>query len=540
MAFVAIRSAIRSRTSLAVTKASHDWVSLLILLLPSIYILLTVPPLWRDSDGFNEIASTFAPKGIIHWLPGYCLCGRLIAILFGIAGNLLQGRGMPPLSISITPLNDLGVYALIVFQHLFLVCSLYYFVRKATDRPMARVLCAAFFALTPWMYVYANCIGSEAFSNPLIVFVAAVGWNCLEAPELGTRNLLPYLALLVAASLTRQINGLLVGLLPIAVLPVAVGELLKVRKREPVGGLSRLHHARRLLIFAGIGVIAVGLSIFAQIVLCWVCRVPFRSTLGQTFEWRLAYWRDLPAVDRSMITQKIDAKIADPVVTDALEGLNQSLSQGNEWKNMFLFYRIDENLTQSGLKDMQLRTWQIDLKLNRIALAVLCSMEPHYLSAVWSDFMQAPLFSQSDLAYSPFILTDWLGTQLGYPRYGRLRGLASFRHEPGYYDALWKRTSYLHVLGGVPMVWMACAAVALGVVGVTLAPATDLVRLGTSYSAAMVLLALLMVMGSCLTTFSAARFNLPVYSLFQMAMIFGGLTATAGLTERLETLRKSR
>jgi hypothetical protein len=48
------------------------------------------------------------------------------------------------------------------------------------------------------------------------------------------------------------------------------------------------------------------------------------------------------------------------------------------------------------------------------------------------------------------------------------------------------------------------------------------------------------VLGSCLTTFSAARFNLPVYSLFQMAMIFGGLTATAGLTERLETLRKSR
>jgi len=539
MDFVAIRSAIRSRTSLAVTKASHDWVSLLILLLPSIYILLTVPPLWRDSDGFNEIASTFAPKGIIHWLPGYCLCGRLIAILFGIAGNLLQGRGMPPLSISITPLNDLGVYALIVFQHLFLVCSLYYFVRKATDRPMARVLCASFFALTPWMYVYANCIGSEAFSNPLIVFVAAVGWNCLEAPELGTRNLLPYLALLVAASLTRQINGLLVGLLPIAVLPVAVGELLKVRKREPVGWLSRLHHARRLLIFAGIGVIAVGLSIFAQIVLCWVCRVPFRSTLGQTFEWRLAYWRDLPAVDRSMITQKIDAKIADPVVTDALEGLNQSLSQGNEWKNMFLFYRIDENLTQSGLKDMQLRTWQIDLKLNRIALAVLCSMEPHYLSAVWSDFMQAPLFSQSDLAYSPFILTDWLGTQLGYPRYGRLRGLASFQHEPGYYDALWKRTSYLHLLGGVPMVWMAYAAVALGLVGVTLVPARKLVRLRTSYAVAMVALGLLMVFGSCLTTFSAARFNLPVYSLFQMAMIFGGLTATAGLTERLETLRKS-
>ena len=540
MDFAAVRSAIQFRSGFAPTKGGREWVPLLILFLPSVYILLTVPPLWRDSDGFNEIASTFAPKGIIHWLPGYCLCGRLIVILFGIAGNLMQGRGLPPLSISITPLNDLGVYALIVFQHLFLVCSLYYFVRNATDRPIARVLCATFFALTPWMYVYANCIGSEAFSNPLIVLGAAVGWNCFKAPELGTRNLLPYLALLVVASLTRQINGILVGLLPLALLPGAVGELLKLGRRGAVRGMSRLRQSRRLLVFAGIAVIAVGLSIFAQIVLCWVCRVPFRSTLGQTFEWRLAYWRDLPEADRSLIFGKVDGKVADPVVTDALEGLNRSLSQGEEWKNMFLFYRIDETLVRSGLKDMQLRTWQIDLRLNRIAFAVLCSMEPHYLGAVWSDFMQASLFSQSDLAYSPFILTDWLQTQLVYPRYGRLRGLASFQHEPGYYDVLWKRTSYLHFLGGLPMVWMACAAITLDLVGLTLAPARELAALRTSYSAAMVVLALLMVLGSCLTTFSAARFNLPTYSLFQMAMMFGGLTVTAALTERLETLRKSR
>src|SRR3984893_3614788 len=74
-----------------------DWALLLILSLPSIYLLLTVPPLWRDSDGFNQIASTFAPKGIIHWLPGYCLCGRLVVIVAGIAGNLLQGHGFFPI-----------------------------------------------------------------------------------------------------------------------------------------------------------------------------------------------------------------------------------------------------------------------------------------------------------------------------------------------------------------------------------------------------------------------------------------------------------
>jgi hypothetical protein len=390
------------------------------------------------------------------------------------------------------------------------------------------------------MYVYANCIGSEAFSNPLIVFVAALGWSCLAARELGSRNLLPYLALLVAALLTRQINGLLVGLLPLALLPGAVRELLKVQRRGSVNELPRFYHGRRLLIFAGIAVIAVGLAIFAQVVLCWVCRVPFRSTLGQTFEWRLAYWRDLPEADRSLIIGKIDAKIADPVVTDALNGLNQSLSQGDEWKNMFLFYRIDQILTRSGLNDMQLRTWQIDLKLNRIAITVLSSMDPHYLRAVWSDFIRAPLFSQCDLAYSPFILTDWLQTQLPLPCYGRLRGLASFQHEPGYYEALWKRTPYLHLLDGVPMVWMACAAAALALFGLALAPVERLARLRTSYVAAMITLGLLMALGSCLTAFSDPRFNLPVCSLFQMAMIFGGLNAAAGLTERLETLRKFR
>jgi hypothetical protein len=167
-------------------------------------------------------------------------------------------------------------------------------------------------------------------------------------------------------------------------------------------------------------------------------------------------------------------------------------------------------------------------------------MEPHYLHAVWSDFTRAPFFSQSDLAYSPFTLTDSLQTQLAYPRYGRLRGLTSFQHEAGYHDTLWRRTSYFHFLAGVPMVWMACAAVALSLAGLTLDRENASGELRASYSLAMVVLGLLMAFGSCLTTFSAARLYLPTYSLFQIAIIFGGSALTGGAIERLETLRKSR
>ena len=54
--------AIQCGASTAYRRDRGRWIILLILSLPSIYILLTLPPLWRDSDGFNEVASTFAPK----------------------------------------------------------------------------------------------------------------------------------------------------------------------------------------------------------------------------------------------------------------------------------------------------------------------------------------------------------------------------------------------------------------------------------------------------------------------------------------------
>jgi len=208
------------------TVREHDrrqWILLLILSLPSLFVLLTLPPLWRDSDGFNEVASTFAPKGIIHWLPGYCLGARLILLGAGIVGSLLAGHGVPYLSISITPLNNVGIYTLILVQHLFLVFALFYGVNAISSRFLLRAIFSGFLAVTPWVYVYANCIGSEALSNPLVYLVSACGWKCLGANELGRGRLLLYFVLLVSAALTRQINALLAGLLPLALLPLTIG-----------------------------------------------------------------------------------------------------------------------------------------------------------------------------------------------------------------------------------------------------------------------------------------------------------------------------
>ena len=538
-------SAIQSGVSTVRAPDRRQWILLLILSLPSIYVLLTLPPLWRDSDGFNEVASTFAPKGIIHWLPGYCLGARLILLGAGIVGSLLGGHGIPYLSISITPLNNVGIYTLIVVQHLFLVFSLLYGVNTFCSHFLLRAVFSAFLALTPWIYIYANCIGSEAFSNPLVYLILAYGWKCLRANEFSRERVLLYFVLLVGAALTRQINALFAALLPLALLPPTMGELIQSGARSYCSDRqSRFYSGRRVLIFIVIGLCAIGTSVVVQQGMCWLFRVPFRSTFGETFEWRLSYLNGLSEEERTKIIDQISTRLGDPVTTEALEALNRSLNQGDNWTDMFLFYKIDGILVRSGFNDMQLRTWQVDLKLNRIATCVLLSAEPHFLRAVWSDFAKWPLFTQMDLAYPPFILTDWLQTQLPYPRYGRLRELASFQHEAGYYNDVWKRIPYFHIFAGIPMLVMGCLAVVFGGITLIARSRVPLAKEGISYAMSIIVLGLLFALGNCLSTFSGARFYLPVYSLFQMALMLAASMAfealrTEGLARKAEEPTRS-
>jgi hypothetical protein len=276
---------------------------------------------------------------------------------------------------------------------------------------------------------------------------------------------------------------------------------------------------RRLLIFVLVGLSAIGISVLVQQAMCWLFRVPFRSTFGETFEWRLSYLAGMKEEERTAILGQLATKVGDPVVTEALESLNQSLIRGDKWIDMFLFYKIDEILLRSGLNEMQHRTWQIDLKLNRIAAGVLLSGEPHFRKAVLTDFKRWPFFTQTDLAYPPFILTDWLQTQLPIARYGRLRGLASFQHQEGYYTAAWNKFPYGHLFGGISMLVTGGLTMLLGGWAFAGAQRDPLTKAGVSYAASLIAVGVLISFANCLSTFYGARFYLPVYTLFQMGLL---------------------
>jgi hypothetical protein len=518
---------------------------LLILSIPSVYIFLSLPPLWRDEDAFNEIVSPFAPMGIIHFLPGYCLGGRLIIFAGSIVAALLAGHGLPRLSISVAPLTDVGIGTLIVVQHLLLIFSLFYAVLTLSNRFSIRFLAALVFALTPWLYVFANCIGTEAFSNPLVYLIAACGWKCLRTTDLNRRRVVFLFGLLLAAALTRHINLLLAACSPIALLPLAGKELI-LRHATPnlAPRQCSFRYTHRFVVLVVVGLAAIGTSLLVQQTMCWFFRVPFRSTFGETFEYRLSYLEGLTEQERTVILRRISSNVGDPVVTEALESLDGSLSQGEGWIDVFLFYKINEILARSGFHETQLRNSLVHLKLNKIATNVLLSGDPKFLEVVWTCFVVSPFFTQTDMAAAPFGLSDWLLERLSDPKYDRLRGLASFQHHDGYYNAAWHRIPYVHLFDRIPMLEMACVTIAFAIVyagsafiGFFRDPVSEA---GVSYAVGMIVVALLISFATCLSTYFQARLYLPLYSLFQMGMLLVISLAANALLERVAICKKPR
>jgi hypothetical protein len=494
-----------------------DWIWITILVLPSLYVLLTLPPLWRDTDGFNEIASTFAPKGIIHWLPFYCFFGRLVMIAGGIIGNLLTGHGMPYLSIGTPELSDIGIYSLLIIQHLFLIYSLAFVIRTFTNRLLLRILFAGFFAVTPWIYLFAQCIGTEAFSNPLVCLIAGYGWICARTLEPSPRHFVLLFLLLLAAALTRHINLLMVSLLPLALLAPAVFQAF-LRKTKPTSG-SRSW--RKLFVSSGMGILVALASVGVQQAMCWMFRVPYRSTFGVTFEWRLNYLNALGPAERNAILNKVSAKVNDLAVTEAIHDLEESMDRKEANRHEgFLYERIDNILARSDeRKNLQQHTFQIDSKLNRVAQAFLTPPDSALLNAVKNEVLRIPTLSQADLAVQPLALTDALQHELGAPRYARLLPLRSFQFPLGHYKKVFDTNAYFQLLKGVPMSVFALAALAGGILALANSPRSFIEVTGVCYAWSMVATGLLMAIGNCFSTSYGPRYFLPLYSFLQISLM---------------------
>jgi hypothetical protein len=498
----------------------RDLIWIAVLVLPSLYLLFTLPPLWRDTDGFNEIASTFAPKGIIHWLPGYCFVGRLLMIFAGAVGSLVSGHGLPYLSIGTPELSDIGIYSLLVVQHLFLIYSLFFVIRTVTNLFFLRLLFAFFFALTPWLYLFAQCIGTEAFSNPLVCLIAGYGWICVRSPDLQLRRLIQFFLLLLAAALTRHINLGLICLVPVAlVLPAILGTFFRSENFSQTQTSRDFRGWRKLVVYGCLGVGIAIASIAIQQAMCWLFRVPYRSTFGVTFEWRLDYLNALPADQRNTILNRVSAKVNDPVVTEAIRDLIQAMDRKEKRGYGFLYDRMDEILSRSSPTSLQRHTFEIDSKLNRVAQAFLTPPDRALLSTIKNEMLKVPFLTQADMAAQPLTLTDSLQREMAASRYARLRPLYSFQFSQGHYQQIFEHNAYFQLFKNVPLGVLALLSLAGGVLVLRISPRNFLNLIGVSYAWSMVATGFLLALGNCFSTSFGQRYYLPLYSLAQISVM---------------------
>ncbi|MGA8659763.1 MAG: hypothetical protein WB586_26890, partial [Chthoniobacterales bacterium] len=517
------------------------WMIVGVLATPSFFLLFACPPLWRDTDGFNQIASTFAPMGIIHWLPGYCFFGRLIMIVGGVAGSLLTGHGIPYLSIGTPTLNDAGIYSLITFQHAFLVASLWYLIEVLTDRFWLKLVFAGFLVFTPWLYLFAHCIGSEAFSNPLVILTIAAGWRCIKLPNPSRRNTGGFFLFLLLAALTRQINALLAVAVPLTLLITtgicrirAFAGTPNAKRRTPNTSSRWEFFARKCAVFLGLSLLALVGAIAVQVVMCWAFRVPYRTTFGRTFEWRLRYLASLSADDRTRLFNRFSSELKDPMLSSALFALNDSLVRDPDWKALFLFQNLDSQLEAAGETNQQVRAYQADLKLNRLARHFLLPPEANYVRATWTDVKKAPFVSQSDLSRSPFYTTTALQNELQAPRYTRLRSLATFQFDSSFFIHRWEQGPYFHALGWVPLIALAGAAILFTVARWVFVPRDGEILVGTVYVGTLIVTGGLFTFANCASTNFDARYLLPVYSCFQIALMLSVSMIVVGESQRHE------
>src|SRR5262249_52911454 len=131
--------------------------------------------------------------------------------------SVRAGLTLPDLRFFVHPvLTDSGVFLLLVLQHAALCFAGFYLITLATGIFWVRAVLAIAWATNPLLYTLAHCVGGETLSMILIILVGATGLRIIRYSR-NVPNKAWFLVglLLWGSALTRQINAILAGLLPL-------------------------------------------------------------------------------------------------------------------------------------------------------------------------------------------------------------------------------------------------------------------------------------------------------------------------------------
>jgi len=425
-------------------KFAATTVPFLFLTIPSLWLLISVPPLWRSVDAYNQ---TVRPPGLVTILlhgPLYCTLSR-VPLWFGY---LISGSGpAEPLGhfIKHSQLTDAGVYSLLVLQHAALWCGAVYLIYAIARTLLLRLFLAVLFASQPLFYAFAHCVGSEALSMIVILFLAAIGVRVmLRYPDIGVRDWIIFTVFLAAASLTRHINCVLAAVLPIAMIGIMIERGLRPLAADQnaiaaaAANVQLPKAAKAWLMSIAIGVIGLIFATSVTHLLCWRARTPWRSTFGYTFVWRLNFLETMQTNERRELLDVIASKCRLPESRQLLDLLLSAMDRNQHWEPGAFIQEAHSDLSDS---EMKFHSEKFDQVLNEIASAFLYPPVAPLRSVALSDFTTATRSTESDIIQFLFVNTDYFFSHRD--KMPQCSGLKTFR-EPRERLAAARELSYFH------------------------------------------------------------------------------------------------
>ena len=429
----------------------------LLLSLPSLYLFISTPPLWRDSDGFYQVATKFEFLTVLHWPPLYCFCARIPFLAATILDGSFFHTGF---SFQWPRITDLGVYLLLVSQHLLLIGTLLSICLILARSWLLRFLIAAFFVSCAPIYVFAHCVGSEAIMAPLLLLGCAAGIKYLSSPS---RPWLILLFCLIGLNiLDRHADAVIAGLVPLALLLLLAIALIR-KPRVPRDRYYFRLTGRSLLVTIAVGIAGILAANGVVRAVCLIDKIPYRSRAGYAFVWRLDFLENLPLPRQTAILDRAESDLHDPAITVALEKVRE-MSAKSEFAPDDACTAMDQALGDEGYQG-QARHVMLDQKLNRFFSYVLWHDPVDLSRAVSHDVLNGMSFTPSLLTKDPFLCTDWLVKRIPEPRFHpiqNLRTLSTDSNAVQQYDA----SPYFHFWSFLPFSAMAVGIVVAGLIGI--------------------------------------------------------------------------
>jgi hypothetical protein len=512
----------------------------LILAAPSLWLLATVPPLWRDSDAYSQVTMPPGPTTILLYSPLYCFGARVPLYLGCVYEAVVGGASLPSLAFFKSPiLTDSGVLFLIAIQHAFLLAAQLFLLRSIAATNLTKTFLAVLLALAAPFYMYTHCVGAEALSVSSSLFLVGMVLRLARQRRIKRSEWLWFGLSLTLCILARRINGVLAALLPTMF-------LLQALTRTIHGYLERTHARfprrtiQRRLVLCGLSVAVAVLSVVvaerSAKSACRAAKIKYRSMVGPTFVWRLNFLANLDENGRTAMLSRLGKETSDPVVQGMIAATPAGILAPGDWDPGPWINQSIQIMAESGIKTDH--AYHLDFYTNRVASVFLRSFEPQFLRAVRADFISSFDFSVRDLAIFPIRTTRYSLAKID--QMPQLAKLATFRgnsadatlsaqEQPAYFGVFDVRFRNLISAWAALIVAALVAKTGKRLVG----PSVVLVTTGV-----------IMVLLTCSVTYLLPRFLLPFWVCYVAAVLLlmgwiVGAIERATLRRRGAPLRRS-